>query len=415
MKPLAPVTVFIGGGILGLVIALVFTTRVINPTWDEFVQLIVIMGGTTLFNISVVWFVYKQRFTLGLFRLRWTLIGIALLTLCIILINLGVTAWLMFISAHDFALTTAVLMLSGIHSQHAVNFIAVKWLKRVDTLSSAARHIAHGRFETRVAVTGYDEIAELARTFNDMAATLQAMDDEKHRLEQTRRDLIAWVSHDLRAPLSAARAMNEALLDGVVTDSETVTRYQVNINKEIQNLTHLIDDLFELAQLDTGALKIERQTISIRDLISDTLGSMQAQAQIRGITLTGEVAEHLPMVEIAPEKIQRVLYNLLQNALHHTPANGTIHLQAAYLNDMLEISVHNTGSYIAPHDLPHIFTSFYRSEPARGANSAGYRGAGLGLAIARGLVEAHGGTLRVETSPTNGTTFKFNLPLAQAA
>ncbi len=206
------------------------------------------------------------------------------------------------------------------------------------------------------------------------------------------------------------RAMNEAMLDGVVTDPVTTTRYQHNIQNEIQHLSRLIDDLFELAQLDTGHIPLNCQKTSLHDLISDTLSSMNARAASQQVTLTATVDPAVPLVYIAPDKIQRVLYNLIDNALLYTPSGGQVTLKAHKNGKGVEISVHNTGSYITPADIQNVFKSFYRGEQSRAQNDNGKRGTGLGLAIVRGFVEAHGGTIRVRSEPNQGTLFTFTLP-----
>jgi signal transduction histidine kinase len=309
-------------------------------------------------------------------------------------------------------LTTALLVFAGVISVVSVQLFSSVITARIRVLMQASEQVAKGNFATRTTIEGGDELAELAKTFNNMAAALESVDVQKRELEQARRDMIAWASHDLRTPLAAMRVMNEAIIDGVVTDAETINRYHQNIHTEIQHLSHLIDDLFELTQLDTGHLKLDLQMTSLRDLISDTLGSMNARATRAGVSLTGTVGADVDMACIAPDKIQRVLHNLIDNALHHTPAGGKVTLAAEQNDHSIQISVTNSGAAIPEADLPHIFTSFYRGERSRSQSSDGYRGTGLGLAIARGFVEAHGGEIRVESKPDAGTTFTFTIPQA---
>jgi signal transduction histidine kinase len=204
--------------------------------------------------------------------------------------------------------------------------------------------------------------------------------------------------------------MNEAMLDGVVADPETVTRYRQQIHREVEHLGHLIDDLFEMAQMDAGHLQLNRKPTSLPDLITDTLTSLSARAAQQGVIVTSEIEADLPVRLVAPDKIQRVVYNLLDNAIHHTPPEGQVTITLRRVGQGLQVGVHNTGSVITPDDLPHIFERFYRGERSRVRSSTGYRGTGLGLAIARGFVEAHGGSINATTSPDTGTTFTFILP-----
>ena len=262
-------------------------------------------------------------------------------------------------------------------------------------------------------ISGNDEIAQLAGTFNAMAKSLQEVDEQKRQLEQTRRDLTAWVSHDLRTPLTSMRVMIEAMLDGVVQDKETVHRYLDSSRAEIEHLAQLIDDLFELAQLDVGHLTINMQQASISDLISDTLGSMKPKAQQHGITLLGEVADDVDMIRMAPDKIQRVLSNLVDNAIKYTQEGEAVTLRAYRDADEIRIDIHNSGSFIPQDVLPRLFESFYRGEGSRMRGDDGARGTGLGLAIARGFIEAHGGHIWASSDKDKGTTFSFTLPQAK--
>jgi two-component system sensor histidine kinase SaeS len=205
--------------------------------------------------------------------------------------------------------------------------------------------------------------------------------------------------------------MVEALCDGVVSEPETVQRYLHTMQSDIRHLSALISDLFELSQLDAGVLRLHLEASPIQDLISDTLESLQVQARQRGLRLSGSVAADLQPVLMDPARVQRVLYNLVQNAIRHTPPDGTVVLQADDAGEAIAVSVIDSGEGIPTDDLPHIFDRFYRGDRAR---SREHGGAGLGLAIARGLVEAHGGRLWVTSTLGQGAAFRFTLPKANA-
>jgi len=204
------------------------------------------------------------------------------------------------------------------------------------------------------------------------------------------------------------------MLDRVVQDAETITRYQQNMQKEITHMGQLINDLFELAQLDTGHVPLRRQKTSIHDLISDTLSNMNARAKEHSVRLSAEVDPSIDTLYIAPDKVQRILYNLIENALEYTPSGGDVTLAATANQQAAEISIHNSGSFIPATDLDKVFKSFYRGEQSRAQTNDGRRGTGLGLAIVRGFVEAHGGTIRVESKQESGTTFVFTIPLVES-
>jgi signal transduction histidine kinase len=275
-------------------------------------------------------------------------------------------------------------------------------------LERTAVQIADGNLDARVIVTGNDEVARVGNVFNQMVAQLQAAENQREELDKLRRDLIAWTSHDLRTPLTSIRAMIEALNDGLVSDPQSVQRYYKTIRSDIIALNTLIDDLFELAQLDAGGLVMDKEIHSLRDIISDGLESFQALAMQRYIRLTGDVQADLDAVPLNATKIGRVLSNLLSNALRYTPDGGEIKVHAWGTETSAVVTIEDSGDGFEPHDLPRIFEQFYRGEEARSRSTGG---AGLGLEIARGIVLAHNGRIWAENSAEGGAIVGFELPL----
>lgn len=408
MPPAAIFVLFIVAALTGAIFIVVIT---LSPSNSDLLLLLLFMSGTGIVTVSLSYHLYRRGFARWMRSLRWALLITVVFTVILMFINVWVTAKLMFISYHDLALTTALLLFAGLTSIAFGFFVSTTITDGIRELAQAARQLAQGDLSVRLDVRGNDELARLAETFNWMASNLQLIDEEKRAIEHTRSNLIAWVSHDLRTPLSSMRVMIEALMDGVVSDPETVQRYLQNTQAEIKHLSTLINDLFELAQIDVGHFSVTCVDASLGDLISDTIGSMSAQAQQKQITLRGHMDEGIDPVYMAPDKIQRVLYNLVDNAIQHTPASGTITLNAYSAGSAIRIDVHNTGSSIDARDIPHIFSSFYRGEPSRSRSENGQRGAGLGLAITRGIVEAHGGKIWLENPEhQDGTTLSFIIP-----
>jgi signal transduction histidine kinase len=284
---------------------------------------------------------------------------------------------------------------------------------RIERMREGAAQLAAGNLETALPVDGHDELAQLAEDFNRMAAALQQAAVHEREVEQARRELVAAVSHDLRTPLAVVRALLEAVIDGIVANPEMEARYLRSAQAEILHLNQLVDDLFELAQIDAHVLHLTLERASLRDLISDTLSSFQPQAEQQGVRLLGEVSNGIDPVLISPAKMQRVLHNLIGNALRHTPSDGMILVRAEPRGRVIQVEVADTGQGIPAEDLPKIFDRSFRGEASRTAQGVnGSSGAGLGLTIARGLIEAHGGTISVDSQYGKGTCFRFTLQRA---
>lgn len=322
------------------------------------------------------------------------------------LLNVLVTAWLMFISPHDLGLLLLLLLFSLLVSLSFAAVISRALVGSLWELVGAARRLAGGDLTVRVTVAGPGELRELAHDFNRMAERLETAFQHERDIDAGRRSLVAGVSHDIRSPLASLRVAAEALQDGVVTNAEDVQQYYRAMLQDIGYLSRLIDDLFELARLEGGSLVLDSTETSLRDLISDTLESLQVRARKSGVELHGAV-DGDPLVVADGAKLQRVLDNLLDNALRFSRRGGRIDLTARQEDEAVLVTVRDSGGGIAPGDLPHVFDRFYRGDRSR---QRGDGGTGLGLAIARGLIEAHGGKIWVENEPGHGAAFVFTLP-----
>ncbi|MFN0096056.1 MAG: sensor histidine kinase [Dehalococcoidia bacterium] len=347
-----------------------------------------------------------QRFSERL-RLRWQLTVAGLTGITVLVANIAVSVALMFLSAHDLS---HLLILSAYALPTTVGpaiILSRGLARRIEAIEAAAGAIARGELTVRVPTGGRDEIAALAQQFNRMAAALEDANERRDRLERSRRDLFAAISHDLRTPLASIRVMVEAMSDGVVSDDATRERYYVAVSAEIQRLSLLIDDLFELTTIDSGELRLRLESLHIEEVVAEALDVFRPQVERAGIRLAYEAAAATQPVLADPHRLSRVLFNLLQNAVRHTPHDGTIAVRTEPTGDGVRVVVSDTGDGIAPDDVPYVFDRFFRGDKARGREAAG---AGLGLSIARGIVEAHGGTISVESTPRKGTRFTVTLP-----
>lgn len=279
-------------------------------------------------------------------------------------------------------------------------------------LTLTSGEIAEGNLSARVPVAGRDELARLSFAFNQMAEKLETAERERAEVEKLRRDLIAWVSHDLRTPLTSIRAMIEALNDGLIEDEAQKKRFYNTMLNDVMGLNTLINDLFELAQLDTGSLDFELFPASLSDLVSDTLASFQGVAVRRDIRFESDIDPTVDPITMNSEKIGRVLNNLISNGLKYTPDGGRIRVSAESSQFGTLVSVQDSGQGFIEEDLPRVFEKFYRGEDARSrdASQSGGAGAGLGLAIARGIIDGHKGWIKASNAAEGGAVISFWLP-----
>jgi two-component system, OmpR family, sensor histidine kinase BaeS len=288
--------------------------------------------------------------------------------------------------------TLIALLLGGI--------LAYTMTRSLRELTAATQLLAKGKLGHKVKVRSHDELGTLANSFNLMSTELERSND-------LRRQMTADIAHDLRTPLSVIMGYTEALSDGKLEGSPEMFAI---MHTESQHLSHLIDDLKTLSLADAGELPLTRQPASPINLLKRTAAAHQVTAEKQSITIRVEAASDLPDIMIDVERMMQVMGNLVGNALRYTPPGGEIVLSADSQNRQVRIHVADNGLGIAPEDLPYIFERSFRSDKARVQNGE----TGLGLAIAKSLVEAHGGTISVESKLNEGTTFTIAVPSTQA-
>jgi signal transduction histidine kinase len=394
--------VIVLGVLLGSVALLnVWTLATPNSSTRDVMLTMMLSGAVaTLLTYAL----YKSNLLSRLGSLQWALAVFVLVTTGFIVVSLWALTQRLFFSPVYLISLFGLLLFATLTALAFGYFLARAMTERLRQLQQATDDVARGRLNVVLPVLGNDEIAHLTSNFNAMARELATVDARKRELEATRRDLIAWVSHDLRTPLTSMRVLIEALADGIVTDDATRNRYLQTSLAEIAHLSSMLDDLFELAQLDAKGISLDLMPTSLNDLMSDAVSAFVAKAEQKSQQLRLSLLEGDDTLMIAPDKIQRVLANLLSNAVKYAPREAQIHLQASSCADGVQISVSNDGVSLSETELEKIFESFYRVERSR-HDGDGERGTGLGLAIARGFVEAHGGKIWAVSQPNNVTFY----------
>jgi signal transduction histidine kinase len=322
------------------------------------------------------------------------LAGLALLSATVPLGAVLLSGWVMFHMGADVKILT-VSTAAAFASVGAALLLARSIARRIDRLRAASVELAGGDLAVTAPVEGPAELAQLAASFNEMASRLAALFD-------ARRELVAWASHDLRTPIASMQAMLEALEDGLAQSDDSLPILQ----QQVQTLARLVDDLFELARIDAGALTLELREAQLAGLVHACLRGLGAEARARRVRLEARVDEDA-IAWCAPDQVQRVLLNLITNALRHTPSDGSIAVRVEPHPRGLQVTVEDTGEGLGAEAQRRMFERFWRGDQARTSGSAG---AGLGLAIARGLVEAQGGQIWAEPRSGGGARVCFTLP-----
>lgn len=287
-----------------------------------------------------------------------------------------------------------------------ISLLIARWLARGMTqplrdMAVAARAMETGDYTARVVTTSRDEVGQLAAAFNRMSAELAV-------LEKSRRDLVANVSHELKTPITAIRAHLENLADGVEQpDPKTL---QVML-AQTERLGRLVDQLLDLSRLESGEVPMYMEITALEPIVARVLSEISVGHAVTDVALRNEVPADLAATA-DPERIHQVLYNLVDNAVRFTPPGGTVVVAATRRDDRVAVDVRDSGVGIGPEHLPRLFERFYRADASRSREGGG---TGIGLAIARSIVESHGGRITASSDPGHGSTFTFDLPAAEAA
>jgi signal transduction histidine kinase len=326
--------------------------------------------------------------------LRRRLAMVVLVSAAMLMAAVGLFIALMFVSGHDAFLTILLAAYAAALALWAATRVSARALGDLDRVRTTLAAVAGGRRDVRTGVSGDDEIARVAADVDAMVARL----DHEERM---RRMLFAAVSHDLRTPVTALRLLANAIDDELV-DAETRREYVARMGTHVRALGTLIDDLFELTRLQSGELEWTMERVDVDLLLAEAVDAMRPAADAGAVSVSARRGGGAARAN--PEQLQRVLFNLIQNAIHHTPADGSVTVSAEAVNGGIEVEVADTGAGVPADQRDRVFDPFYRADASRQ-----HDGAGLGLAISRAIVEAHGGRIWLEDAAV-GTRVRFSLP-----
>lgn len=354
----------------------------------------------------------------GVVALWWLRRRSLVLQLCVVILAVVLSfaagvlavAEAMYISPHDLLVVVVVTAISAVVALAVAVLLAARLVRGIRSLQQLTHSVGDG---TRLDGTGSLAVnADFARVADELVTTserLAAARDEVQLLDRSRRELIAWISHDLRSPLAGLRAMTEALDDGLAEDP---ARFHRQMRRQVDHMTDLVDSLFQLSKITSGTLVLQPEPMSLHDLVSDAVAELAPLARAKGVSLVELTSpDHAVVGDV--RELARVMVNLLANAIEHTPEGGTIRISTAREEEAMLLSVQDSGAGIAHDDLARVFEPGWRGTNARtpGTGIHGTSGAGLGLAIARGIVEAHNGAISAHNTGV-GSRFDVRLPVA---
>ena len=322
----------------------------------------------------------------------------------VIVLGVLAAAQLMFVSNHDALIVSAIALAAALVALRAARVASAGVVREVGAVRDALVSVGEGDRTGRVSAGAAAELTELAGAVNRMIEQLAEEERRRDAADAARRNLVASISHDLRTPLAALRLMLAAIEDGVV-DAPTRDRYLVSMHTHVSALGSMVDDLFELSRLEAGELDWSIRQVELPQLVDEAVAAMRVEADAKGVAVAAELQPLPRPARADPERLQRVLFNLIQNAIRHTPADGSVTVRAEPAGEWVEIEVADTGSGIPLEERERLFDPFVRGTTG---DDGGGR-AGLGLALSRAIVEAHGGEIWLADSEA-GTRVRFVIP-----
>jgi signal transduction histidine kinase len=398
IRPVAMLLALVGLGAVGALLV----AAVLGMKASELAHLAALLGPAIVVTVVAA---MLASWLLRRTSLRQRFVAIAAVGTLVALGNIVALTREMFVSTHAAKVLGVVLIYATAAGLAAAFAAARSPAAALDRVTRAAEDLGDGDLSVRVgALDAGPELDRLAATLDQMAGRLQSLRDQEHRVEATRRDLITAVSHDLRTPLANLRAMSEAIDDGVVEDAPTIRRYASEMRRAVEQLSSLVDDLFELVQVDALEIEAETERVPVVDIVASAIAIVESDVRRKGLDLEADVGTAGDAA--CSPYVRRVLQNLLANAVRHTPSGGAVRIDAERSNGDLRLAVEDTGEGIPREALPFVFDPFYRVDTARSGN-----GSGLGLALADRIVRALGGSIAVSSRRDHGTRFDVTLPL----
>ncbi len=397
----------LSGILIALGVALAGFYLLLQPPPAPLQEIALYLATTALMSVVVAYLLVRTGLLTRSPRLRWTLITITAVAGILTVANVWLPARWLALDAEALIPLVLLVIFSALITASVTLYLVAPLNANIYTLAQAGREVTRGRLATRALLTGRDETAEVARSFNFLTTQLEQTLRRQQEMEGMRRELVTWVGHDLRTPLASVHAIIQSLADNLVEDPVTANRYLRTAQRDLESLTSLVDDLYEMALINTGGLKVERKPNSLSDLLAASVALFEEPAAHKSISIEVTVMPGVDPVVMDAERIGRVLFSLLENALRYTPDGGRVTVRASPIPEGVSVDVSDNGEGIAPDDLPRIFDQFFRAETTRRRSTGG---AGLGLAIARGIVEAHGGRITVQSVLNQGTTVSFRIP-----
>ena len=358
-----------------------------------------LVAAVSAFGLAVAHWSARRTSRGPLQRRFATVAGIAV---GVILATVLATAELMFVSNHDALIVAAIVLAAALVALRAAHVASEQVVHEVGAVRDTLAAVGDGARDPSAQAAAAGELAELAEAVNAMIRRLAAEEARRDAAEHARRELVAAVSHDLRTPMAALRLLVDAIEDGLV-DEQTLARYLATMRTHVTALGAMIDDLFELSRLEAGEIEWSVEQVELGQLVDETVAAMRVEADAKGVAVASEV-RGVRVARADPEKLQRVLFNLIQNAIRHTPPDGSVTVRAEPAGSWVEIEVADTGSGVRAGDRERLFEPFTRGEESRSGG-----GAGLGLAISRAIVEAHGGRIWLADGG-GGTRVRFVIP-----